>query len=774
MSRSPRAAASLRAPLPSPTKDAPPARPADRPALRLTVSRGLLGLELDAPFAVGPLHVTDLAIDLPGVRFPVDLSGGVARFRHRRGALTRLSLEAATQDVLAWAAPRLRGLLGEPTPELILAPIEGGLLVGLRHGSAALAFDALIAPMDDDLCLIPERARGLGLGAPPQVLSLRALAALCAPFGRISGGALRIAGAAAQLGRHVLPCAGARAPTAAGIRWDPPEAAIGRFSLEARSDLPPPALSDRTLRALELGDLAADADQAAYAGDLDGARRLYLAVLERAPRHPELARRIAWIDAIAGGRAEGALSTLVDALPAVDAGALGGQLLAAVGDHDGARTALVRGAHAEPYGALAALMWLTVAELSTELDERLDALDHAVTRSPSLEAARWARLSTRLALADLRGAKAEVDHLEANARGPEARHAVFRRAAEAFLQRGFLAESSSLFERALRYAPDDIDAVTGLARSLRAAGRERRSLDLFARAVALADRAGAPAPSAQLELARALAEIAGDRPAAIARARAVPAGLPESFEARFLEGKWRAELGDRAGASLAFGRLRDAVELAPTLDPDRASAVAQLLVEAAAIEEHERDDLHAAQRLLGLALRLRPRDRGIGSAFRRVAAEVARPPAPAPAAPVSEPPPSAPKPPSTPGGPSDGAETLAIEPFHAAIDFGDDEGAGAEDADDEALAEQLGDRLRADPSDHATAMALVEVLTRLGRDLDLLGLISARIEEGDEDVRAELAPLRREVLLRLAQAAREKGRRSEAELYESMAQSDGS
>ena len=36
-------------------------------------------------------------------------------------------------------------------------------------------------------------------------------------------------------------------------------------------------------------------------------------------------------------------------------------------------------------------------------------------------------------LADLRGAKADVDHLEAGARGPEARHAVFRRAAEAFL-----------------------------------------------------------------------------------------------------------------------------------------------------------------------------------------------------------------------------------------------------------------------------------------------------------------------------------------------------
>src|SRR3954466_12829458 len=116
-----RAAPSLRAPL-SPQGPASPAPPSDRPLLRLAVSRGLLGIELDAPFALGPLEVTELALSLPGVRFPVDLSGGVARFRHRRGALTRIVVEASTTDLIAWAAPRLRGILGDSTPELILAP----------------------------------------------------------------------------------------------------------------------------------------------------------------------------------------------------------------------------------------------------------------------------------------------------------------------------------------------------------------------------------------------------------------------------------------------------------------------------------------------------------------------------------------------------------------------------------------------------------------------------------------------------------------------------
>src|SRR5262249_26910482 len=94
------------------------------------------------------------------------------------------------------------------------------------------------------------------------------------------------------------------------------------------------------------------------------------------------------------------------------------------------------------------------------------------------------------------------------------------------------------------------------------------------------------------------------------------------------------------------------------------------------------------------------------------------------------------------------------------------------EADDEILVQQLTDRLRADPNDHASAMELCDALGRLGRDLDLLALLSARMEEGDDDVRAELGPRRREVLRRLAQKARDEGRASEAELYEMMASAD--
>jgi hypothetical protein len=174
-----------------------------------------------------------------------------------------------------------------------------------------------------------------------------------------------------------------------------------------------------------------------------------------------------------------------------------------------------------------------------------------------------------------------------------------------------------------------------------------------------------------------------------------------------------------------------------------------MLSEAAEIEERERGDVHAATRDLGLALRLRPRDTALASRFRRVAALVARA-APAAAAP-------APAPEETF---SEGALTDVPPPPE---ETGED--------DDERLAQELTDRLRANPRDHATAMKLAGALELLGRDLDLLALLSARMEEGDAEERREAAPKRRAVLMRLAENARVEGRVSEGELYEMMAAS---
>ena len=65
-----------------------------RVPLRLTVTRGVLGMELYEPIELGPVDVTRLSITLPNLKFPLDLSGGVPQFRHRRGELEHAVLKS--------------------------------------------------------------------------------------------------------------------------------------------------------------------------------------------------------------------------------------------------------------------------------------------------------------------------------------------------------------------------------------------------------------------------------------------------------------------------------------------------------------------------------------------------------------------------------------------------------------------------------------------------------------------------------------------------------
>src|SRR6202035_4342520 len=109
----------------------PPPPPDVDVALRLAIGRDGIGLELAGPPRVGCLLVTDLSATLPGVRFPVDVSGGVPRFRHRRGELQRLEVEVPARAVERWAAPRLRGLVGVRSPDVWVAVESDGATVSV-------------------------------------------------------------------------------------------------------------------------------------------------------------------------------------------------------------------------------------------------------------------------------------------------------------------------------------------------------------------------------------------------------------------------------------------------------------------------------------------------------------------------------------------------------------------------------------------------------------------------------------------------------------------
>jgi tetratricopeptide (TPR) repeat protein len=369
---------------------------------------------------------------------------------------------------------------------------------------------------------------------------------------------------------------------------------------------------------VELAELVRAADDDLARGDLDLARDGYVAALERAPRHPEICRLVAEIDAFAGGRAEAALSLLTESIPLSETGSIGATLLSRIGDVGGAIEALRGATRSEEYAPLAALLFCQVGALDPSAPGRQNALSEAVARCPALAEPRWARFDARLATGDTAGALSDAEHLEAAATGSRERHEVCRKAASRFLSLGYQRDAGRLFERALRYVPDDAAATAGLARALIETGRSERSVALLERAITLGSAKGDVPQGALVDLARILAKM-GDLPQAIARVRAVVAPSEELALARALEADWREKIGDLAGASLAHARLRETLELTP---PHDVGAAVDWLTGAARFESEVRKDLRAAERHLAVALRLAPRDRGVGALYREMSARL--------------------------------------------------------------------------------------------------------------------------------------------------------
>ena len=222
----------------------------------------------------------------------------------------------------------------------------------------------------------------------------------------------------------------------------------------------------------------------------------------------------------------------------------------------GALEALERGAREETFAPLSALLLARAAELCAE-SQALYYLDRAVACAPTLAHVYQARLAARLERGEVSAALADAEHLEAMANGAAARHAVCSKAAATLLAAGYVKEAGRAFERALRYMPEDARATAGLGRSLLSAGLTSRALTLFERAITLSEKRGEVDTQALLELGRLLAEswVICRKPS---RACANFAESPEAEAARHLEGVYRGSLGDRVGASVAFGRMREA------------------------------------------------------------------------------------------------------------------------------------------------------------------------------------------------------------------------
>jgi tetratricopeptide (TPR) repeat protein len=787
-------------PPPFPPSHAPPARrlrerppppPVRRPQgplvpeLRLAIGPAGLGIELARPALLGCVTVAELAVAIPGVRFPLDVSGGVSRFRHRRGRLQRLTVELDAGSLARWLRPRFRGVIGTGVPLVWVSVRAAGVTLGVFEsadtGAAPriLAFDVALDSQGEDLRFWIHGARGSGLPSPAALLAIQAVNEAVGTWTTREGSAFVARGVPRAIARALLPDAGVRAPDASGVRFTGLGAEADGWLLLADDAGARADVTAEATRAREGAVITRATDDLLFAGDLDGARASAVAALERAPRHRELCRRIADIDRVAGGRAEAALATMVDAdrRDAELDGLLVAELLAEVGDTDAAIASMIRLGETEPVAPLAARALERAAELTTDPHDALVWLDMAIARGPAVTRIRWSRLARRLSAGRVEDALADAEHLEAQASGTLARHAVWKHAGEAWGNAGRAAESAALYERALRFDPRDPEAFAGLGRALLASHREARGTSLLARAADLAAAEGDPAPGLVLELAVALAETMDDRPAAIARVRTIASDSAEGIRARGLEGRWRAELGDVAGASFAFARMRELtdVRVSGKGGPD-ARAAAALLVEAAGFEQGIREDLLAAQRHLASALRLAPEDPIAREAYREVGlrvaglgpssvhprherAEDARHQRAEDARPTDLP----------PGFGQDEAPgpTPAAAPFD--IGFPSERAPEpVDEAEDAARVEDLTRKLQADPSDDSVVDELSERLLRLGRTHELLALLSARIEDAAPARRVALLPKQREVLQRLIQEARQANRNEEASLFEDL------
>lgn len=116
------------------------------PRFRLRVEAGEGRLELAQPLIAGPVRVVSLELSLGRLQGPVDLGGGVARFRHRR---TRMLSGRVCIDLSD-------GAESEPASPTVVA-VEGADLMAPAQGAverALLGIGATVERIGDKLRVV--------------------------------------------------------------------------------------------------------------------------------------------------------------------------------------------------------------------------------------------------------------------------------------------------------------------------------------------------------------------------------------------------------------------------------------------------------------------------------------------------------------------------------------------------------------------------------------------------------------------------------------------
>lgn len=590
----------------------------ERLPLCLSANRGRLGLELCEPVEMEPLVVENLVLTFDNLRFPLDLSGGVPAFRHRRGQLQRISLSLDLQRLRHWLEPRIKSVVGGLDRPLDLWFTKTGLGFGWVHESSAIAGELHWVPRGSDARLVVDGVRGVDGDQVVLAHVIRALdAALANGFSR-RGRVWTHRQVGRTISRILMPAAGARAPAADAVNFGLLSSDVDGVRIELDTHISENPFDPSAVRALEFAELVTAADDALAKGQLEPARQAYVRALEQAPRHRELALIIAEIDYLAGGREHAALGLVNESMPAIAAGRIGAELLDSSGDKAGALEAFDAAIRLERYAPLRALLQLRRSNLESDAVDRARILDEAVAAAPTLSKVRWVRFEARAKRGDVEGALADAQFLESCSSGTRSKFDVCMRCGSAMADAGLCLQAARFFERALRYRPDDGQAAFGLARSFVSVGQPLRAIALLERAIASTEATGQPDPAAQLLIACLIAKETADLPQAVARVRQIPSGSDIAVEARSWEARWRQNLGDIVGASVAWARMRELIELG-----HKPIGTSEWLREAAEFERDARRDMLACERHLAVALRVSPHDETIQALYRQAAASLA-------------------------------------------------------------------------------------------------------------------------------------------------------
>ncbi|AKF07926.1 hypothetical protein [Sandaracinus amylolyticus] len=515
----------------APPGDAPgDARGRPRFALRFEAGRGVLALA--RPLAFGAGEIEQLEIDLGRLGGAIDLRAGAARFRHRRGDVTRLDVRIDL-DALA-------GALSTDAIEVrTIATTRESLTVALRDATRTLVVELVPAWDGDDLVLALRGARA-AIDGPRTTFgdALALLASMRAPFDPTRGLA-RIDDPLRRALTEALVPHGQRVPLVRGARREAPrfEARHLRLRLGERGEVSAAvraALEDARVIAPVLAALAIDREDVArrelHAVQGCDAAEALRAELERArdARDPSVALR----EALASHDVEGAASH-ARALAAVERcddlaieGLTAASRLARDDDPGTAADLAARALARRPRDPELALAWL----------ER-------VAHAPESDAL-------------VGGVRA----LAATIAGP--RRGEVLRAAAALLDRaGEIDEGARAWDEAARIDPGDVVAIEGLAASLARRDRNDEALAAWDRAAALhEDRdAAARALMHAAERARAAGHLRG------AAARLEDAAAQAESEALQLEAlatlsAIRRASGAREAAAEADARILELAE----------------------------------------------------------------------------------------------------------------------------------------------------------------------------------------------------------------------